>query len=142
MSDLLASLAGMWLLSRSIDDGSSMAGTATITPRGAGQFDYHERGQLRPPDGRTLDAERRYIFAEEADDFAVFFAENPPRLFHRIALHHEGPNLVGAATHLCAADRYDSRYAFHPDGSFVTEHRVHGPRKRYTIVTRYARVSI
>jgi hypothetical protein len=119
-----------------------MTGAATITPHAAGQFDYRELGQLRLPDGRALDAERRYVFEEMDSGFAVFFAETPPRLFHRIALRTTGPSLVGAATHLCADDRYDSRYEFRAEGSFVVEHRVSGRRKRYTSVTRYTRASI
>lgn len=116
-----------------------MSGTATFASCGAGRLDYREHGQFRLPDGRLLDAERRYLFEEIDGGFAVFFVETPPRLFHRIMLQRAGPNLVGGATHPCADDRYDSRYRFHLDGSFTIEHRVHGPRKRYTILTHYVR---
>ena len=116
-----------------------MTGTAIVVPRSAGQFDYREQGQFHLPDGRALDAERRYVFHDIDGGFAVFFAETPLRLFHRIALREEGPYLVGAATHLCGGDRYDSRYEFRADGLFVVEHRVSGSRKRYISLTRYAR---
>jgi hypothetical protein len=116
-----------------------MTGTATITPHAAGQFDYRELGQLRLPDGRALDAERRYVFEEMDGGFAVFFAETPPRLFHRVVLGRAGAGLIGGATHLCGDDRYDSRYEFHADDTFTIEHRVSGPRKRYTSVTCYTR---
>lgn len=116
-----------------------MTGTATFTPRGAERFDYLEHGQFHLLDGRTLDAQRRYIFAERDGGFAVLFAEDPPRLFHNVALARSGPNLVGSATHRCADDSYDSRYEFRDDGSFIVEHRVRGPRKRYVMLTRYSR---
>ena len=140
-NNVLSSLAGSWLFRRSVDNGASMIGTATITSRGDGQFDYHERGELRLPDGQTVAGECRYPFAECAGGFSVLFAETPPRLFHRIVLHGIGPRLIGDGTHLCSADRYDSRYEFRFDGSFVVQHAVHGPRKRYTITTRYWRKS-
>lgn len=116
-----------------------MAGTATFTPYGARRLDYREQGRFRLPDGRTLDAERRYLFEETERGFAVFFAETPPRLFHRVALERIGPALVGATTHFCGDDRYDSRYEFHADGSFVIAHDVLGPRKAYAMETRYVR---
>jgi hypothetical protein len=123
-----------------------MVGTATIALRGNRQFDYHEQGQLRLADSRTIEGERRYIFEggpfeEGLGGFAVLFAENPPRLFHRVALSREGPSLVGSGVHLCAEDRYESRYEFRCDGSFFVEHAVRGPRKRYVITTRYSRAA-
>ena len=132
-------LAGSWFLDRSIDNGSSMTGTAMFAHCGNGQVEYHEKGRLRLGDGRILDAERLYLFEEDDCGFAVLFAEHPPRLFHRIVLCAIGPSLVGSAEHLCGEDRYDSRYEFRPDGSFVVQHAVRGPRKRYEITTCYWR---
>jgi hypothetical protein len=139
---LVARLAGTWELRRSIDDGSSMTGTATFTPYSEDRLDYREQGRLRLPDGRALEAERRYIFATEDDGFMVFFVETPPRLFHRIALERVGPILVGSGTHLCGDDHYASRYEFNADGSFVIAHNVFGPRKAYAMETRYVRASV
>lgn len=138
MTGFLASLAGQWTLDRKIDDGTAMAGEATILARDDGAFDYREHGRLILPGGECFDADRRYIFAEEPRGFAVLFAETPPRLFHRIALCRDGANLTGTATHLCGADRYDSRYEFR-SGEFSIRHRVTGPRKRYVMATRYWR---
>lgn len=139
MLNAVSSLNGAWLLHRQIDDGSLMAGAARFNQRGNGWLDYQEWGRLRLVDGRTLGTERAYIFEETEGGFAVFFTQAPPRLFHRVTLEANGRNLVGDATHHCAADRYDSHYEFRANGSFTVEHRVCGPRKRYTSVTRYAR---
>jgi hypothetical protein len=116
-----------------------MVGTATLIGHEDGRYDYREQGRLTLTNGQSLDAERRYFFREENDGFAVFFAETPPSLFHRVALRREGATLIGTATHLCEADRYDSRYEFFADGDFSVQHRVEGPRKRYSMITRYAR---
>jgi hypothetical protein len=131
-------LVGSWVLRRSIDNGATMTGHAFIAARGNRHFDYEERVCLQLADGRMIDGERRYLFEECADGFAVSFAENPPRLFHHVALERAGPSLIGTAVHLCGADQYDSRYEFRADGSFVIEHAVLGPRKRYTISTHYS----
>jgi hypothetical protein len=136
---VLRAITGSWLLRRSIDNGASMNGVALFTDLGAGRLDYREHGQLRLPDGQVIDAERHYIFTDDADGFSVWFAETPPRLFHRVVLSHVGPSLIGEATHICGDDRYDSRYEFHADGTFAIRHAVRGPRKHYDITTRYRR---
>ncbi|HYM71433.1 MAG TPA: DUF6314 family protein [Stellaceae bacterium] len=136
---ILKSLVGVWSLNRSVDNGASMTGTATIAHQRDGQFQYCERGLLRLADGQTVESHRRYIFEELPDGFRVLFADSPPRLFHRIILDKTGPNLAGSGSHVCIEDRYDSRYQFRCDGTFVVEHVVRGPRKHYTISTRYLR---
>jgi len=136
---IVSSLAGTWRLQRVIDNGASMTGTASFTDLGDGRFDYRERGQLRLADGQVIDAERRYVFEEHADGFSVWFAETPPRLFHRVALSRIGPSLAGEAAHFCGDDRYDTRYEFRADGSFLIAHSVAGPRKSYAMETSYVR---
>jgi len=138
--NFLEALVGSWELRRSIDNGATMTGRASFTDLRGGRLDYHEQGQLRLPDGQLIDAERRYVFEEHADGFSVWFAETPPRLFHRVVLGHGGSSLMGEATHLCGDDRYDGRYEFHSDGSFAVQHAVTGLRKRYSINTTYRRV--
>jgi hypothetical protein len=139
MMDIIRPLVGSWMLRRAIDNGASMIGTASFADFGGGRVDYREQGPLRLPDGQVIDAERRYIFEEADDGFIVWFAETPPRLFHRVALAEDGTDLVGTASHLCGDDRYDSRYEFRADGSFSVRHMVVGPRKRYAIATLYSR---
>ncbi len=118
-----------------------MLGKATIVERDDGAFDYREQGKLTLASGQTLDAARRYIFAEETAGFAVLFAENPPRLFHRVALEKAASGLAGIGRHLCGDDHYDSRYEFSLRGSFVIAHAVRGHRKAYAMETRYVRAS-
>ena len=139
---LVTTLIGPWSLRRLIDNGASMTGTASLADIGGGRFDYCEQGQLRLPDGHAIDAERRYVFEEHADGFSVWFAETPPRLFHRIVLRQVAVGLIGNASHRCGADRYDSRYEFRADGSFIIAHTVSGPLKAYAMETRYVRALV
>jgi hypothetical protein len=140
-SGVLRWLAGSWAQRRSIDNGVSMVGKATILGRVDGRFDYVEHGRLMLADGRILDAERRYLFEQTDDGFAVRFAESPPRLFHRVALHRLGTSLAGVGTHACGDDRYDTYYEFRDDGSFLVTHAARGPRKRYVMKTRHTRLA-
>lgn len=141
---LLAALAGDWILERTVESADpgqcgSLSGQATFAPGGEGRLAYREDGLLTLGAG-SFRAERRYLFAARPDGFAVLFDERPPRLFHEIALVPEAKEtLAGSAEHRCGADLYVSRYRFGPDGGFVVEHRVAGPRKDYRIESRYRR---
>jgi len=135
-------LEGIWALERVIEGQASMTGTAVFAPRPDGRLRYREEGRVRLLDGRSFDAHRAYLFEGRPDGFAVFFAEEPPRLFHHIALDPGAGNGVtwtGAAAHLCAADLYDSGYRFLADGRFIVRHAVRGPRKDYVTTTAFRR---
>ena len=128
-----------WALDRRIEGQADMHGTATFQNREGGMLLYREEGQVRLADGKVFDAHREYRWGREAGGFAVFFAESPPRLFHRIELAWEGDALVGTASHLCTPDSYDSSYRFLADGSFVVRHVVRGPRKDDVSETVFSR---
>lgn len=137
--DVVRRLQGVWTLDRTVDDRPLLTGRATFTAMDAGHLAYVEHGQMRLPDGRELEATRRYEFQPTPTGFAVFFAETPPRLFHTVALQPAGDRLVGHASHLCGADNYVSGYEFRDDGTFVIRHKVIGPRKDYRLDTLYRR---
>lgn len=132
-------LEGTWDLDRTIEGQASMTGTAVFTRLDTGMLKYREEGRIQLADGKTFDGHREYLFERAPGGFAVFFAEQPPRLFHRIAIVRDGDALAGSATHLCTPDTYDSSYSFLGDGTFVIRHTVHGPRKDYLSATTFRR---
>jgi hypothetical protein len=132
-------LEGAWSLDRIVEQQATMAGVAEFQRLGAHRLKYREEGEVRLADGRVFDGHREYVFERDPSGFLVYFAEEPPRLFHRIALIREGDTLAASATHRCAADHYDTLYQFLLDGSFVIQHTVSGPRKAYTSRTRFMR---
>ena len=132
-------LEGAWDLDRTIEGQAAMTGTATFTRLETGAWKYREEGRIRLADGKEFDSHREYLFERAPGGFAVFFAEQPPRLFHGIVIVREGDALAGSATHLCTPDTYDSSYRFLGDGSFVIRHTVHGPRKDYLSATTFKR---
>lgn len=132
-------LEGRWNLVRHIENQATMAGTAVFGRQDAGVLKYREEGRVRLTDGKTFDAHREYRFARAANGFAVFFEEEPPRLFHRIGIAPDGDALAGSASHLCTPDLYDSTYRFLADGRFTIRHTVRGPRKDYVSTTVFRR---
>jgi hypothetical protein len=132
-------LEGIWDLDRIIEGKAGMRGSAVFRRLAAGLLKYREEGRIRLADGQTFEGHRDYLFERGPAGFSVLFAEDPPRLFHGIALLRDGDALAGSARHLCAADQYDSRYRFLADGSFVVEHTVYGPRKDYLSRTTFRR---
>lgn len=129
-------LTGTWRFTRTIDNGARMEGIALFTPREEGWLHYREDGTMRLPGGQSFEAYRSYLYAPMAGGFAVYFDEDPPRLFHEILL---GDGLTGHAPHQCAADLYESAYRFSKDGSFTVVHAVSGPKKGYRMETIYRR---
>jgi len=132
-------LEGRWRLDRTIPGQATMRGEAEFRRLPNGRLAYREQGRVELANGQAFDGHRDYVFAHSDGGFSVYFAEAPPRLFHRIALAREGDALEGSAGHLCAADQYHSRYRFLADGRFVVEHRVSGPRKDYLSRTVFTR---
>jgi hypothetical protein len=132
-------LEGAWDLVRTIEKQATMTGIAVFTPDHAKMLKYREDGRIRLADGRELDAHREYRFERAADGFAVYFEEQPLRLFHRIWIVRDADALAGSAAHLCTPDTYDSNYRFLGDGSFTIRHTVRGPRKAYVSATVFRR---
>jgi hypothetical protein len=138
-ADVFARLEGDWTLIRHVDGRPLMKGHATFTANDDGSLICHERGRVHLTDGQAFDAERRYLYRARPDGFAVFFFEQPSRLFHDVRLERAHGGLKSTASHRCKDDVYRSRYEFLPDGTLLIRHEVSGPRKSYTLETSYQR---
>jgi hypothetical protein len=141
-SDVVEKLIGSWSFNRVIENQATMQGVAIFTPLDAGRLAYREQGDLKLANGAIVQAEREYVFSDSRRGFKVFFREDPPRLFHEIALFASVPGeLSGRAGHMCGHDDYQSAYTFLSDGTFAIRHVVSGPRKDYTMTTTYTRIT-
>jgi hypothetical protein len=138
-ADVLARLEGEWTLIRHVDGRPLMKGRATFSANHDASLTYHERGRVQWADGRAFEAERRYVYRASPTGFAVFFFEEPYRLFHDVGLQEAHGGFMGQASHPCKDDFYLSRYEFLADGTFFIRHAVSGPRKGYTLETTYGR---
>lgn len=127
----LADFDGRWILRRKIvqSDGSTggFRGSAVWT-RAGGHAEYAETGVLQLDHSGPFTAERRYRWSTDLD---VFFEDG--RFFHRV------PPLGGEARHWCDPDLYEVSYDFSCWPAFSTVWRVQGPKKSYTMTSRYTR---
>jgi len=141
MSDFGQALIGGWRFERTVTDGNAMSGTARFEPESDGTLRYREEGllTLRDRTGPPLHFSRGYFYRFAGAALTILFDEPTPRLFEEIALSGDAANWQGTGFHPCGHDRYRSRYALDHDG-FHTVHHVQGPRKSYSIETRYTRL--
>ncbi len=137
--DVFARLAGDWRIERTVSNGAVLTGTARFAPGGSGELVYDEQGVLRLADGRTFRASRGYVFRARPNGFAVYFGDEPEKLFHDITLRREGETLTGEGEHPCRNDLYRSRYVFSASGDFALGHVAKGPRYDYAMETHYRR---
>lgn len=133
----LAEFDGAWRLRRTIADhrdgpDGRFEGRAVFTPEGPG-LAYREEGVLRLTGQPPLAASRSCFWrADGPSRVAVSFPDGRP--FHAFDL------ATGAeAVHLCGEDSYRVAYDFGAWPAWQATWRVTGPRKDYTMVSRYTR---
>jgi hypothetical protein len=131
----LSVFIGSYNIARDIDDRRSDArsrfeGWAEISATASGAV-YRETGVLIL-NGQRFEAERRYLWHEDAGRICVSFADG--RDFHDF-----DPVLGGlASAHLCRADMYRGGYDMSDWPRWSVTWKVDGPRKDYRSVTSYA----
>jgi hypothetical protein len=137
VADLRAFLAGRWRIVRAIEDRRTgqrgrLDGLAVWAPDGDG-LAYREDGVLRLA-GFEGPANRRYRYDFPAPARAeVRFEHGAP--FHDL-------DLTGGAwraEHRCDPDLYEGQFRAEGPWAWEATWRVAGPRKDFTLVTRYRR---
>ncbi|MGI3184866.1 DUF6314 family protein [Nioella aestuarii] len=133
----LSEFEGVWQLSRQIEDARAglsghLQGEARFE-QGQGGLILTERGQLTYGLGAPLQAERRYLWREEAGGIAVFFEDGRP--FHWFSAEET------EASHDCPPDLYHVSYDFNHWPQWRARWQVSGPRKDYMMESCYTRQS-
>lgn len=140
--NILFLLEGEWSFERIISDYGVMSGVATFHGQDDNSSIYSERGQLQlSTGGSPIEAYRQYVFSPTLIGFDVYFAEDPRRLFHSVKLELFDHEIFGATVHLCINDEYRTKYRFELPTTFSIQHRVRGPKKDYTMDTKYWRAN-
>lgn len=130
--------AGQWQLDRVVTDRlggqeGRFVGAAVLSPLGADRLEYAETGQLRIGSAPAMAATRSYQWAFQGGLVLVAFDDGRP--FHSFA-----PGIDAAGTaHLCGADMYRVSYGFSAWPVWTADWQVLGPRKDYTLQSRYWR---
>ena len=133
----LGDFEGVWRLERRIEDhlagqGAWFRGAASVSAEADGFATWVERGEMRYGDGAPMQAERRYQWAQEGLQIAVYFEDG--RFFHSFA-----PSNAPKAEHWCDPDAYHVRYDFTAWPIWRATWRVQGPRKDYEMTTTFTR---
>lgn len=138
LSSFFNGLQGEWTFERRIDNPPSSArGRAVFLSAAENAFAYREEGSLRQEDtGRENAFFRSYLYRLEGADIGIYFADGPNvgGLFQKLRSPETG--IVCEAVHHCTPDIYQSTYAFESE-AFTITHKVSGPRKAYTSVTKF-----
>lgn len=126
---------GKWRLDRVIEDRLAsqrgrFEGHARFTLLGQA-LKYREEGQLRLGSGPAMAAFRDYVWRDEGGRIAVDYGDG--RVFHSF------DPAEPVARHICTPDDYRVRYDFSRWPDWQAEWTVSGPRKDYTMISRYAR---
>lgn len=132
----VADFEGCWRLQRRIDDHRAgligqLEGLARFAPGQGGDLILTETGCLRYGTGAPLQAERRYLWRDEAGGIAVCFEDGRP--FHWFSADRP------ATRHDCPPDLYRVRYDFTLWPEWSACWQVRGPRKDYRMRSRYSR---
>ena len=90
-----------------------------------------ETGQMQMA-GQTFAATRRYHWRSDGDGIAVHFDDG--RFFHRFSTTQT------TASHWCDPDRYQVRYDFADWPVWHSVWQVEGPRKSYSMKSRFGRI--
>jgi hypothetical protein len=83
--------------------------------------------------GNRVTATRDYLWVGQGRHIKVQFMDQT--LLQQFDLGAENPSDL----HLCGADNYDGSYIFDDWPIWQATWRVNGPRKNYTMVTRFSR---
>ena len=139
MTLALYDFEGDWQITRRIEDHLTgrighLQGRAVFTPDTAG-LAYQETGLLEFPGQPALNATQRYLWRQDGEALAVFFADG--RDFHRFNPNQSQPQ----ASHDCPPDWYNVSYSFAGWPGWSATWSVRGPRKDYISVTDYTRIT-
>ncbi len=131
----LYDFAGKWTIGRLIEDRLSgqdgrFEGRAVFRPDG-GALAYREEGRLALGTRPAMVATRDYLWREEAGRIVVAYGDGRP--------FHDFDPARPEARHACPPDDYRVRYDFSRWPDWVAVWTVSGPRKDYTMTSRYSR---
>lgn len=126
---------GNWKIDRAIDDRLSgqegrFEGHARFVREGD-ILRYREEGLLSLGGGPPMTAVREYLWRDAAGRIVVDHGDG--RVFH------DFDPAEPVARHLCGPDEYRVTYDFHGWPDWSAEWKVIGPRKDYTMISRYSR---
>lgn len=147
------SLQGNWSVRRSFSNKESFVGKARFKPckHENNALHYKEKGTYYQLNGQEIVTSQQYIYRLSNNQISAYFVDletastvkNTNRLFHTLQFeekHEIEQPLKAKASHLCAADMYNTHYEFICENQFNIIHAVKGPKKDYSSNTFFKRI--
>jgi len=139
-TSVFENLVGEWCLEREVSTGESLQGAAVFTAVSKLSLLMHEEGELQLQSGMFIHATRDwYWHLHKTDELSVTYDEMRLQNYHSMRMSFRVDEWLGNAEHLCGEDIYSGSYAFWCD-RFKIHQRVKGPKKNYSIISRYRKL--
>ena len=139
--DVLSYFQGDWKLHRVISGFGEMAGQATFRLNSGNdpRLDYKEAVMLPSVGEQKANAFREYEYRMTDAGFDIFFSDGATKdqLFLSFVFAQAS---TLTSHHLCIKDHYNAEFVFLSDNEFELSFSVVGPKKDYSIQTRFTRL--
>jgi len=139
--DVLRYFLGDWKVQRTISGFGEIPGEASFHRHADNEqwLDYQEAMVLPNSDQQKPNAFRRYSYRMTASGFDIFFSDGATKgdLFLSFAFTQAS---TLTSHHLCIKDHYDATFEFLSDTEFQLSFSVVGPKKDYSIKTRFTKL--
>ena len=137
---VLSYFLGDWEMHRVISEFGEITGRATFRLNGESDqhLDYKEAVMLPRLGEQKANAFREYEYRMTDAGFDIFFSDGATKsqLFLSFAFVQAS---ILTSHHLCIQDHYDAEFVFLSDDEFELSFTVVGPKKDYSIQTRFIR---
>ncbi len=139
-------LKGTWNFERKISHEDFVKGAVVFKEIKPDILSYCETGTWQKRN-KIISVFRDYLYCynSKTNKIAIFFAEEPPRLFYELNLVPLEEKHSGYATatgeHLCGNDVYLAHYEFISKDQFSLFYQVTGPKKKYHLQTDFKKIA-
>jgi hypothetical protein len=119
------------------------SGSAKFSKTTDGLYYREELEQTEPPTTTPLKGFREYFYGAENENLVIMHATAGVTGANFMTLQFGSTNtgvVTSHSCHLCSADRYEGSFRFLLPETFEITYRVTGPKKDYTMVSRYSRL--
>jgi hypothetical protein len=140
---VLSYFLGCWRIDRVISAFGEITGQATFQLNSQNDkiLNYKEAVTLpSPSNNQKPNAFREYEYVMTDTGFDIFFSDGATKgeLFLSFEFIYAS---ILTSHHLCIKDHYDARFEFVSDDEFELDFTVNGPKKDYSIQTRFIRLA-
>lgn len=137
---VLSYFLGGWKVHRIISGFGEITGQATfqINDQYDDYLDFKEAMVLPNAPSQKPNAFRTYEYRMVSEGFDIYFSDGATKGDLFLSFVFTQANIL-VSHHLCIKDHYDAMFEFLSDDEFTLSFSVVGPKKKYSIRTRFTR---